>query len=83
MLILAECARSGFIIKSADTPALSPAARDLPRFLAIERQALTSLGLGRRAKSVPLLTEYIEAKRNKHDYDDTQTPGPSGHHQGG
>ena len=65
MLILSECARSGFIIKGADTWDLSPGAKDLPRFLSIERQALQTLGLERKARTVPLLTDYIEAKRKK------------------
>lgn len=71
MLILSECARSGFITKSAETWDLSPGAKDLPRFLSIERQALQTLGLERKAKSVPLLSEYIEqeAKRKKTDDD--------------
>ena len=65
MLILAEAARSGFIVKVGDTWNLSPGAKDLPRFLSIERQALQTLGLERKARTVPLLTEYIEAKRKK------------------
>ncbi|SLM48417.1 protein of unknown function [Nitrospira japonica] len=50
MLILAECARSGFIVKEDGSWNLAPGARELGRFLAIERQALQTLGLDRRAK---------------------------------
>lgn len=64
MLILAEAARNGFIVKQGDSWDLSPGAKDLPKFLSIERQALQTLGLERRAKSIPVLADYIEAKRN-------------------
>lgn len=50
MLILAEAARSGFIQKADGSWDLAPGAKELGRFLAIERQALQTLGMERRAK---------------------------------
>ncbi len=63
MLILAEAARNGFIVKDGTSWDLSPGAKDLPKFLSIERQALQTLGLERRAKAVPVLSEYIDSKK--------------------
>ncbi len=80
MLILAEAARNGFIVKQGDSWDLSPGAKDLPKFLAIERQALQSLGLGRRTKAVPMLAEYIEAKRQKDSESSSQSPDKEASH---
>ena len=75
MLILAEVAASGFIVKDGNSWDLSPGAKDLPKFLAIERQALMSLGVERRAKTVPQLHEYISQRSEAN----TQTqPAPLG-----
>lgn len=63
MLILAEAGRSGFITKADGTWDLAPGGKELARFLSIERQALQTLGLQRRAKAVLQLSDYIEAKR--------------------
>jgi len=63
MLILAEAARSGFIHKEDGTWNLSPGARELSKFLAVERSCLQVLGLSRRAKPVGgTLAELLEAK---------------------
>jgi len=63
MLILAEAARSGFIVKEDGTWDLAPGAKELGKFLAIERASLQTLGLGRRAKPVGgTLAELLEAK---------------------
>jgi hypothetical protein len=60
MLILAECARSGFIRKVDGTWDLAPGARELAKFLQVERGALQALGLERRQKAVgPTLDEYL------------------------
>lgn len=64
LMILQEAKENGFIVKQGDTWDLSPGVKDLPRFLGIERQALHTLGLERRAKAVPVLADYLEAKRN-------------------
>jgi hypothetical protein len=78
MLILAECARSGFIVKEGNTWNLSPAAKDLPRFLALELKALQALGLERKTKTVPVLSQYIEAVAAKRNQDqDDHVPQPS------
>ncbi|MGH2359626.1 MAG: hypothetical protein ACRDGM_03675 [bacterium] len=62
MLILAEAARSGFIVKENGSWNLAAGARELVRFLAVERSCLQVLGLGRRAKTVGgTLAEAIAA----------------------
>jgi hypothetical protein len=65
MMILSEAGRSGFITKADGTWDLSPGAKELARFLSIERQALQTLGLGRRAKAPIMLSDYLEAKKQK------------------
>ncbi len=63
MLILAECARSGFIQKENGSWDLAPGAKELGKFLSIERSALQALGLGRRAKPINgTLAELLAAK---------------------
>lgn len=59
MLILAEAARSGFIHKRDGSWDLAPGAKELGKFLSIERSALQTLGLNRRAKSVQSLDDYL------------------------
>ncbi|MBX3305646.1 MAG: hypothetical protein KF751_06265 [Nitrospira sp.] len=71
MLILAEAGRSGFITKADGTWDLAPGGKELARFLSIERQALMTLGLQRRAKAPIMLSDYIEAKR-KNDQEPQQ-----------
>lgn len=67
MLILAEAARSGFIVKENGSWDLSPGAKELAKFLSIERASLQTLGLGRRAKPAGgTLAELLEAK-STHD----------------
>jgi len=63
MLILAEAARSGFIVKENGSWDLSPGAKELAKFLSIERASLQTLGLGRRAKPVGgTLAELLSGK---------------------
>ena len=50
MLVLAESARNGFIVKEGWSWNVAPGARELVKFLSIERASLQTLGLGRRAK---------------------------------
>ncbi|MDC8450043.1 MAG: hypothetical protein LV473_17040 [Nitrospira sp.] len=65
MLILAEAARSGLVVKGEDGWDLAPGAKELSRFLGIERASLQTLGLGRRAKPVGgSLAELLEAKED-------------------
>jgi hypothetical protein len=52
MLIMAEAARSGFIVKEHGSWSLAPGARELAKFLSVERACLQTLGLGRRTKAV-------------------------------
>jgi hypothetical protein len=66
MLILAECARSGFITKDNGTWDLSPGAKELARFLSIERSTLQTLGLGRRAKPVGGTLAELLAPKEPH-----------------
>ncbi len=64
MLILAEAARSGFVRKMDGSWDLAPGAKELSRFLALERQALQTLGLERRARDVtPSITEQVKQLR--------------------
>lgn len=62
MLILAECARSGFVTKEDGSWNLAPGARELAKFLNTERAALLGLGLARRAKPALSLTDYLNGK---------------------
>lgn len=76
MLILAEAGRSGFITKADGTWDLAPGGKELARFLSIERQALQTLGLQRRAKAPVMLSQYIEAvaAKQKKDGDPSSQP---------
>lgn len=62
MLILAETARSGFIVKVDGSWDLSPGAKELARFLSIERASLQTLGLGRRSKPIGSTLAELLAK---------------------
>jgi hypothetical protein len=73
MLILAEAARSGFIHKENGSWDLSPGAKELARFLSIERSALQTLGLGRRVKPVQSLNEYLSSRYGDRTPDETDT----------
>jgi hypothetical protein len=57
MLILAEARRSGFIRQVDGTWDLSPGAKELAKFLSIERTALQTLGLDRRPRPVESLSD--------------------------
>jgi hypothetical protein len=65
MLILAEAARSGFIEKRDGSWDLAPGAQALAKFLSIERQALQTLGLNRRAKPAGSLQDLLTAAAEK------------------
>lgn len=52
LLILEELKRSGFTYQKNGTVELTPAARELPRFLGTELTALRMLGLERQVKSI-------------------------------
>ena len=52
MLILAEAARSGFTKPERGSWNVSPGAKELGKFLSVERACLQTLGLGRRTKQV-------------------------------
>ena len=60
MLILADSARRGFTRDVESTWDLAPGARELPKFLDVERKVLLGLGLGRRARRVPDLSQYLD-----------------------
>ena len=62
MLILAEAARSGFIAKADGTWDLAPGAKELGKFLSVERASLQALGLERRGKPVQSLGEYLRQR---------------------
>lgn len=61
MLILAEAARSGFVMPGKDGQGwdLAPGVKELVRFLQVERQALRDLGLDRREKDVSALSMLL------------------------
>lgn len=61
LLILAELKRVGFTTQVEGLTELTPAARELPRFLGIELSALKTLGLGRHAKPTESLQGYLDA----------------------
>ena len=61
MLILAECARSGFMCRVDGTWDLSPGSKELARFLSVERSALQTLGLERRARPLDDLASRVIA----------------------
>lgn len=63
MLILAEAARSGFTKPERGSWNLSPGAKELGKFLAVERACLQTLGLGRRTKPIQDLARQIQAER--------------------
>ena len=60
LLIMHELKKSGFTCMIDGALELTPAARELPRFLGVELSALKLLGLERQAKSVGTLPEYLE-----------------------
>ena len=67
MLVLAETAQSGFTYKDDGTWDLAPGAKELAKFLSIERACLQTLGLHRRAKPAGgTLAELLEGKTNGH-----------------
>jgi len=59
MLIMAECAESGLIRKTADGWDLSPGAKELGKFLAVELKALAMLDLERPVSSESDLTGSV------------------------
>jgi len=61
MLILAEAARSGFIQKIDGTWDLAPGAKELAKFLTVERGALKVLGLDRRTRPIDDLASRVIA----------------------
>jgi hypothetical protein len=70
MLILAEAARSGFIVTTKNGQDLSPAAKELPKFLNVERQALQTIGMGRRVKQVTL-QDILDAEPDDEEPNET------------
>ena len=67
MLILTEAAHSGFIQKVDGSWDLAPGAKELGKFLSIERASLQTLGLARRAKPVGgTLAELLEGTTHDH-----------------
>ena len=59
LLILNELKKSGFTCMIDGALELTPAARELPRFLGVELSALKLLGLARHAKPVASLSDYL------------------------
>ena len=63
MLILSQVREAGFIRTGEDGWDLHPGAKELPRFMAIERGALQTLGLERQARYVDPLEAVRAAVR--------------------
>jgi hypothetical protein len=59
MLVLAEAARSGFIVETDDGWDLAPGAKELGKFLGNELRALVALGLERRQRDALDLKTYL------------------------
>ena len=59
LLIMAELKQTGFTHLVNGAVELSPAASELNRFMGTELSALKAVGLGRRAKQVTSLAEYL------------------------
>ena len=81
MLILSNAARAGFTrdiplsAAGAATWTLAPGVGELGKFLSIERAALQSIGLERRARPVPSLAEILAAREQGQDGSDDEQNG--------
>jgi len=76
MLILAEASKQGFIrsveTKDSNGPGswdLAPGAKDLSKFLTIERNALQTLGITRRVKEPKSIEQWLHEDGDKEDVD--------------
>lgn len=74
LLILEELKRSGFTYGKNGTVELTPAARELPRFLATELSALKLLGLERQAKPIGDLALAISHDIHRQGEGENGTP---------
>jgi hypothetical protein len=62
LLVLEEAAARGFVVERDGTWDLSPGFARIVGILSTERQALVALGLTRRAKDVPSLSDYLATR---------------------
>jgi len=60
MLILKECAERGMIVMTNNGWDLAPGAKELAKFLNVERQALQTIGMERRPKPLPCLADLLD-----------------------
>jgi hypothetical protein len=66
LLVLQECRAQGFVRQlHGGSWDLAPGAKEMVRFMSLERQALHSLGLKRTARKLPSLTDYMAAHVQK------------------
>jgi len=65
LLIWSAIRGTGFTAQGEDGLRLVPAAEALPKFIGAELGALKLLGLERRAKQVPSLDAYLEARTSE------------------
>jgi hypothetical protein len=63
MLILAEAQKAGFIRLTGEGWDLHPGAKELPKFLSIERAAIQAIGLERRSKPALTPAEYWQQRQ--------------------
>lgn len=75
LLILQELKKTGFTSTIDGVLELTPAARELPRFLGLELAALKVLGLERQAKPVQTLAEYLASKADASELPAKDTEG--------
>lgn len=78
MLILKESSERGLIVQTGAGWDLAPGAKELAKFLNVERQALQTVGMGRRVKEISLQDILNEAEAdesatptNQHEPGDT------------
>ena len=74
LLILNELKQTGFTATIKGVLELTPAARELSRFLTVELSALKLLGLERRTRAPISLNEYLDGRSNPTTPPSTKAP---------
>jgi hypothetical protein len=63
LLVLQECRQQGFVRQlHGGSWDLAPGAKEMVKFMGIERTCLHSLGLKRQAKKLPSLSDYMASR---------------------
>jgi len=79
LLILNELQKSGFTCTIDGVVELTPAARELPRFLSVELSALKLLGMERRLRPAITLHDYLNGKAPAPHVAKDPQPAPTTH----